>query len=93
MRLPRDEQAILGLAARTLTRALRIDRRRYESQLQSWDVTDWRADPFARGAYSWIPRGAEGFPQVYGEPVGDTLFFRIDGYGHYGHHHHGHRRW
>jgi monoamine oxidase len=35
----------------------------------------WDADPFARGAYSWLPAGALGQQRRLAEPVENTLFF------------------
>jgi monoamine oxidase len=36
---------------------------------------DWRADPFARGAYSWVPTGAEDAKHVLANGYEDTIFF------------------
>lgn len=36
---------------------------------------DWARDPFARGAYSWIPAGALDAPTALAAPVADRLFF------------------
>jgi monoamine oxidase len=38
-------------------------------------VFDWPADPYARGAYSYVPAGATGVARQLAEPVEDTLFF------------------
>jgi len=45
------------------------------AELEHWSVHDWRADPFARGAYSWVPAGALGAPAALAAPVAETLFF------------------
>jgi monoamine oxidase len=45
------------------------------SQLQNALVQDWQADPFARGAYSYVRVGGEGARQVLAAPLRDTLFF------------------
>jgi len=47
---------------------------------------DWHADPFARGAYSWVPAGALPARGALARPVSDTLYFAgeatdLDGYG------------
>ncbi len=47
---------------------------------------DWRADPFARGAYSWVPAGALPARDVLARPVAETLYFAgehtdLAGYG------------
>ena len=36
---------------------------------------DWQADPFTRGAYSYVPEGGLPAIQRLAEPVEDTLFF------------------
>lgn len=36
---------------------------------------DWHADPFHRGAYSYVPAGALDARRALGEPVEQTLFF------------------
>jgi monoamine oxidase len=46
---------------------------------------NWRDDPFARGAYSYVPAGALPARETLAEPVGGTLFFageatNLDGY-------------
>jgi monoamine oxidase len=39
-------------------------------------VTRWGSDPFALGAYSYIPHGEKSESlDILGEPVGDRLFF------------------
>ena len=36
---------------------------------------DWHADPFARGAYSYVPAGALPFRQALTQPVENTIYF------------------
>ena len=36
---------------------------------------DWGKDPFARGAYSYVPAGAMGARETLAQPVADTLYF------------------
>ena len=36
---------------------------------------DWQADPYALGAYSYIPAGATSAPALLAESVEDTLYF------------------
>jgi monoamine oxidase len=38
-------------------------------------VFDWSADPWARGAYSWIPVGALDAPAALAMPLAGRLFF------------------
>lgn len=44
-------------------------------ELVEWRVFDWQADPFARGAYSYLPTGGLELPARLAAPVADTLFF------------------
>lgn len=43
--------------------------------VQAWRVADWGADPFAAGAYSFVPIGATDAQAELAAPVADTLFF------------------
>jgi monoamine oxidase len=48
---------------------------------------DWRGDPNARGAYSYLPAGGLHLPGKLGEPVDDTVYFageHTDITGHWG---------
>jgi monoamine oxidase len=58
-----------------LSEVLAVPRRELEDQLDAWTSHDWRADPFARGAYSYIGVGGIGAPRALGRPVEGTLFF------------------
>jgi len=62
-------QALAGLEA-IFGRAARV-----ESRLQSVRVQDWRADPLARGAYSYVRVGGEGAREALAAPVAGRLFF------------------
>jgi monoamine oxidase len=43
--------------------------------LEDWRMHDWQADPFARGAYSYVPVGNLDARRVLATPVEGTLFF------------------
>jgi monoamine oxidase len=58
-----------------LSEVLAVPRRELEEQLDAWVSHDWRADPFARGAYSYVAVGGTGAPRALGRPVDGTLFF------------------
>lgn len=45
------------------------------SQFQGAYVHDWLADPFARGAYSYVLVGGKEARQSLARPLHDTLFF------------------
>jgi monoamine oxidase len=74
--------ALSGLSAAAVAReALAVlerlfgRRARVESRLQRVRVQDWRADPFARGAYSYVRVGGAGAREALAAPLGGTLFF------------------
>jgi monoamine oxidase len=48
---------------------------RVASRLQNAHVQDWRADPFARGAYSYVRVGGEGAREALAAPEGGRLYF------------------
>jgi monoamine oxidase len=54
---------------------LGISRAEVEAELEDWHRHDWAADPFARGAYSYVPAGALGAQETLAAPVDGTLFF------------------
>ena len=58
-----------------LSEVLAVPRRELEDQLDASASHDWRADPFARGAYSYIGVSGNGAPRALGRPVDRTLFF------------------
>ncbi len=68
--------AVARLALASLARTLQTPPpSRLRQLLQSWHVVDWAADPFAAGAYSWVPVGALDAQALLAAPVDDTLFF------------------
>jgi len=58
-----------------LSDILAVPRRELEEQLDASASHDWRADPFARGAYSYIGVDGMGAPRALARPVDGTLFF------------------
>ncbi|MCK6477360.1 MAG: FAD-dependent oxidoreductase [Phycisphaerales bacterium] len=66
---------LIDAAIRSAASALLVPRRRIEQQLESIFVTDWLADPWARGAYSYELVGASGAGRKLARPVEGTLFF------------------
>jgi monoamine oxidase len=53
----------------------RLRRERLGDLLIACYTRDWQADPYSRGAYSYIPVGGLEAPRLLAEPVEDTLFF------------------
>jgi phytoene dehydrogenase-like protein len=62
--------ALAGLAAGIKTNA-----RALTAAVEDARVFDWAEDPFARGAYSWIPVGGIDAPAALAAPLDGRLFF------------------
>lgn len=67
------ERAAAAVSA--LARALRVPPTQLLGFVEDARVFDWGLDPWARGAYSWVPAGAVGAPAALAAPVGERLFF------------------
>jgi monoamine oxidase len=70
-----DGTQLCNRAVDTLARVLATDRDKISGLLAGYYVHDWQADPYACGAYSYVPAGALDARAALAEPVGDTLFF------------------
>jgi monoamine oxidase len=73
--LAEDPPSRLERSLVALSDVLAVPRRELEELLDASASHDWRADPFARGAYSYIGVGGSGAPRALGRPVDGTLFF------------------
>jgi len=58
-----------------LARLLGEPRALVDRQLVTWATHDWAADPFARGAYSYVRVGGIEAQATLAQSVADTLFF------------------
>jgi monoamine oxidase len=75
-RLSREHRdSILSEAVESLVRIFKVERARIQDLLRHSWTHNWVSDPFARGAYSYIPVGMGQMPKLLAEPVSDTLFF------------------
>ncbi len=63
------------VAVGSLARILGVPRGRVEAELEDHRRHDWDADPFSRGAYSYVPAGALDAQAALVRSVEDTLFF------------------
>lgn len=70
-----DAPVILDQALDTLAKAFDLDRVALDWRLQAWSVCDWQADPFSRGAYSYVTAGALAAVGQLAQPVAQTLYF------------------
>jgi monoamine oxidase len=67
--------AVARTALTTLARMLETPPARVRELVQAWHVVDWATDPFAAGAYSWVPVGALDAQALLATPIDDTLYF------------------
>lgn len=62
-------------ALQSLGSLLPVSTEELERQLEIAYFHDWQADPFSRGAYSYVKTGSADAPAILSRPVEDTLFF------------------
>ena len=75
-----DNEGIFHIALASLSAILQIDERELTQQLLWWQVYNWVADPFTRGAYAFSTMGTKGARKILMQPVDDTLFFAGDAF-------------
>lgn len=73
--LDKPEQEIIGAALASLARMTLCDAPRLRQLLERSYLHKWNDDPFARGAYSYVPAGALRARDRLTEPVAGTLYF------------------
>ncbi len=71
--LPREQ--VIREAIKSLARILAVDANAIERKLAAVYYHDWHSDPFARGAYSYVPAGAMPAREQLAQPVSDTIYF------------------
>jgi monoamine oxidase len=59
----------------TLGRILGTGEKALRGELEAWHAHNWSADPFVRGAYSYLKVGGTAAAERFGDPVEDTLYF------------------
>lgn len=70
-----SREVILDRALESLASITGISENEIREQLVSMYFHDWHADPYARGAYSYVPAGAVSARNQLAVPVEETLFF------------------
>jgi monoamine oxidase len=70
-----SSQQRVDRALESLARLTRVRRADVDRQIVAWDTHDWAADPFARGAYSYVRVGGIERQAALASPVANTLFF------------------
>jgi monoamine oxidase len=66
---------IVSTAVAALARITNSHLTQVNELLEAAYFHDWHADPFARGAYSYVPAGALEARNTLAQPVADTLYF------------------
>ena len=82
-----DPLALPRRCLATLARIFELSFAELQGLLVSWHAHDWSADPYSRGAYSYVPAGALDAPEKLTTPVEETLYFageHTDTTGHWG---------
>jgi len=69
-----SKDAVVAQPIASLSQILPVGKRELESLLDSYFMHDWQADPFARGAYSYLCVGAADACAELARPIG-TLHF------------------
>ncbi|HEY6937586.1 MAG TPA: NAD(P)/FAD-dependent oxidoreductase, partial [Terriglobales bacterium] len=78
---------VTGKAIEALAAILGLTNEQVSSLLQAAYFHDWQADPFSRGAYSYVlAGGAEEAQRQLAAPLADTLFFAGEATNSQGHH-------
>ena len=67
--------SITNKATRALSNLLHMDHRELQNMLSASYSHDWEADPFSRGAYSYVKVGGDHAQQNLATPIADILFF------------------
>ncbi len=73
--LGKPREVVIAQAVASLARILNTPLEKVASTLETGYFHDWHGDPFARGAYSYVPAGALSARDALAEPVEDTLYF------------------
>jgi monoamine oxidase len=82
---PLESLSLSARIERALTSLRRITGAEPPRVVAAWHH-DWHADPFSRGAYSWVPAGALPARERLSQPIEDTVYFAgeaidLAGYG------------
>ena len=73
--LGRSEEEVMAEALKSLAQITQFPNAMIQDLLRSASFHDWHADPFARGAYSYVPAGALAFRKTLASPAEQTLYF------------------
>lgn len=82
----RDEAELCDEAIGALSRRLSVRKSAIEQALTHFYFHDWQADPYSRGAYSYVLTGGMGAQQELAKPLANRLFFAGEATQSDGHH-------
>jgi monoamine oxidase len=72
---PSDPAGWIPGALDSLSRLTGVSTETLTGELREWRAHNWSADPWSRGAYSYVRAGGVPAHRRFGEPVEDTLYF------------------
>lgn len=81
-----SEDSLLEQSLQTLTRMFQVSRKFIEGLLEGFYVHDWQSDPFAAGAYSYIPVSRMEAQRELARPIESTLYCAGEATNTEGHH-------
>jgi monoamine oxidase len=84
---PMDPAEWLPRSLCSLARLTGLPESKLRAELLTWRAHNWMADPYSRGAYSYVRVGGLEAHKRFGDPVEDTLYFAgeaVDSGGHIG---------
>ncbi len=73
--LEQPRSAIIARALADLARITGVTAGKLNRLAETAHLHEWHADPFALGAYSYVPAGALAARKVLAKPLADTLYF------------------
>jgi monoamine oxidase len=82
----KSHDEVVAQARESLEHALPAYAAEIRGNLAEGYFHDWQADPFSRGAYSYVKAGGLGAQEALGTPVGGRLFFAGEATESQGHH-------
>ena len=75
-----DNETILLQSLDSLSRIFNMGQKDLQQKLLSWQIFNWTAEPFTRGAYSFSTTSTEEARKIMMQPVEGTLFFAGDAF-------------
>lgn len=81
-----SEARVIDKAVSALAEILGMNKQEVAGRVQSAYFHDWQADPFSRGAYSYVVAGGMEAQEQLAAPLSGTLFFAGEATNSHGHH-------